>query len=85
MTEAIIPFGGMSRESLKDDDAKSLGRSGWTYARPIPFYSWPCRIRMAWHVLTYRADALYWTSDERVRYDQRSGGRCDPRLEADDD
>ncbi len=60
---SIIPLGGTSRESLKDDDVSGLVGRAWVFARPIPYYSWPSRIRMAWHVLTYRADALYWTEE----------------------
>ena len=32
----------------------------WIPARPIPFQSLITRIKQAWDVLTYKADALYW-------------------------
>lgn len=32
-------------------------------ARPLPYYSIFNRIKLAWHVLTYKADALYWSID----------------------
>lgn len=34
-----------------------------SYARPVPYYSLLERLQMAWHVLTYKADALYWEID----------------------
>lgn len=40
------------------------GKSGiWHIARPAPFNSLFERLRMAWSVLTYRADAIYWEAD----------------------
>jgi len=32
----------------------------WITARPEPYYSLIERLRQAWDVLRYRADALYW-------------------------
>jgi len=32
----------------------------WIPARPEPFPSFIDRLKQAWDVLTYRADALYW-------------------------
>lgn len=32
----------------------------WIPARPEPYYSLKERLIQAWHVLTYKADALYW-------------------------
>lgn len=32
----------------------------WVPARPLPFYSFWNRLKQAWDVLRYRADALYW-------------------------
>jgi len=32
----------------------------WIPARPEPYWSFKERLRQAWDVLTYRADALYW-------------------------
>jgi len=32
----------------------------WIQARPEPYRSFLERLCQAWHVLTYKADALYW-------------------------
>ena len=32
----------------------------WDYSRPVPYYSIVERIKMAWDILTYKADAIYW-------------------------
>ncbi len=32
----------------------------WIPARPLPYYSLIERLRQAWDILTYKADALYW-------------------------
>lgn len=32
----------------------------WEPARPEPHYSLKERLRYAWHILTYKADPLYW-------------------------
>ena len=37
-------------------------KGGWV--RPIPYYSLVERLRQAWDVFTYRADALYWKEPE---------------------
>lgn len=38
------------------------GKSGqWHNARPIQYHNFLYRLQMAWDVLRYRADALYWT------------------------
>lgn len=33
---------------------------GRKWARPVPYWSFIERLRQAYDVLTYRADALYW-------------------------
>lgn len=35
----------------------------WRIARPMPFYSFIIRLKQAWDVFRYRADALYWHID----------------------
>lgn len=35
----------------------------WVPVRPLPFYTWRTyvgRIKKAWHVITGRAEAIYW-------------------------
>lgn len=40
------------------------GASGFPHlARPIPYYNIWVRLRQAWDVLTYKADAFYWGID----------------------
>ena len=58
-----IPFGAVLRDQLKDDDPKTEvgGLIGWTFARPLPYDTFPSRLRRAWDVWCQRADALYWT------------------------
>ena len=45
----------------------ALGKSGkWRVARPLPFYSLRNRLKLAWDVLNYRADVIYWRIDSDV-------------------
>ena len=46
-------------QSRKDGD--------WEPAKPIPYYSFWERLIQAWHVLTYRADALYWYFEKGIK------------------
>lgn len=39
---------------------KALVDGKWMMARPEPYWSFWERLRQAWDVLTYKADALYW-------------------------
>lgn len=39
----------------------------WQPARPEPFHSLLNRLRLAWLVLTYRADVLLWPGQESAR------------------
>lgn len=32
-------------------------------ARPVPYYNFWYRLQMAWDIIRYKADALYWTID----------------------
>lgn len=45
-------------------DVYKKGLDGnWYLARPLPYYSLRARLKQAWDVLTYKADALYWLID----------------------
>ncbi len=39
---------------------KNIGRSDGKWARPYPYFSFWTRVKQAWDVFKYRADALYW-------------------------
>ena len=39
---------------------KDVGKERWVLARPLPFYCFKYRLRQAWDVLRYKADAFYW-------------------------
>lgn len=41
-----------------------ISKGVWGMARPLPYYSFRERIVQAFHVLTLRADALYWGERE---------------------
>jgi hypothetical protein len=43
----------------------------WYIARPLPFYSWRIRLRQAWDVFRYRADAFYWRVDDAIEEEGR--------------
>ena len=43
----------------------TISRKGG-HVRPLPYYSLTTRLRQAWDVLTYRADALYWKERDEV-------------------
>lgn len=46
------------------DWTQAQGKSGkWRIARPLPFYSLLCRLKLAWDVLRYKADVIYWRID----------------------
>lgn len=55
-------YGSMTPEGVKRivESVSCLTSEGWIPARPEPYYSFRERLVQAWHVLTYRADALYW-------------------------
>ena len=42
----------------------------WYPAVPEPYYSFFERLRYAWHVLTYKADALYWVDEKEFAIDR---------------
>lgn len=39
----------------------------WCNARPLPYYSLVYRLQMAWDVITYKADALYWEVEDKIK------------------
>jgi len=43
-------------------------RCEWGLARPLPYYSTIIRLKQAWDVFRYRADALYWSQDIKTNY-----------------
>ncbi len=45
---------GVDESPLTEIDGK------WVLARPIPYYCFKHRLRQAWDVLNYRADAFYY-------------------------
>jgi|HubBroStandDraft_1064217.scaffolds.fasta_scaffold00148_44 hypothetical protein len=62
---SLLPLG-----SYVDSDLGVKGFEGaqdkygnWHNRRPLPYYSFRTRLVMAWHVLTYKADPLYWSID----------------------
>lgn len=59
------PWGAViDRELMIRGQVQTQGKSGaWHNARPEPYYSLIERIKLAWDVLRYKADALYWTID----------------------
>jgi len=36
----------------------------WVPSRPIPYVSWINRLKLAWDVFTYKADAFYWNKKQ---------------------
>lgn len=56
-------YGAMTPKLVVDTAAHcqtEISPGHWIPARPIPYYSFIDRIKQAWDVLTYKADALYW-------------------------
>lgn len=56
-------FGAMTPKEVAEivkHTSVQIGPDKWIPARPIPFFSFKERLKQAWDVLTYRADALYW-------------------------
>lgn len=39
----------------------------WKAVRPVPYYVFIERLKMAWDVLFCKADALYWTSNKKPK------------------
>ena len=39
---------------------RETSKGYWCNARPEPFRSFFTRLKMAWDVLTYKADSIYW-------------------------
>jgi hypothetical protein len=56
------PIGSYNPETIiQCYDAQTACCDGYWYpARPVPYYSLKERIKMAYDVLTYKADAVYW-------------------------
>jgi hypothetical protein len=52
-----------AEDVVRATDVLSKGKMGWHLARPLPYYGWKYRLRDAWNVLTFKADALYWECD----------------------
>ena len=46
--------------SLVSSIATSTPSGRYIPARPLPYQSLITRLRQAWDVLTYKADAIYW-------------------------
>jgi hypothetical protein len=59
-----IGYGSYNVENLiatiKNMPDVEIKKGKWIKARPEPYYSFWERLRQAWDVLTYKADALYW-------------------------
>ncbi len=51
-------YGAYTPSRLLDAIRSVQRQGGWV--RPLPYYSSVERLRQAWDVFTYRADALYW-------------------------
>lgn len=52
-------------DMLNQNTPMAKGLSGrWHVARPEPYRSFWCRLRQAFDVLRYRADAIYWPIDD---------------------
>lgn len=63
------PMGGYWEKEIQDCGSTQTnvnwnGNEYWIPARPLPYYSWRQRLRLAWDVLTYKADAVYWMCDQ---------------------
>ena len=56
-----IPTGGYRADSIKHMSTYTRMPDGtMTLARPEPYPSIFDRLIQAWHVLTYKADTIYW-------------------------
>lgn len=53
---------------------RTLINGAWLPSRPVPFYSFPARLRDAWAVLRYRADAVAWPEPE-PEYERRMAAK----------
>lgn len=67
MSDSSRPFGSYSPrdivsicESSRGERKDRKGNSVWVPSRPIPYYSITERLKMAWDVIRYRADVIYW-------------------------
>ena len=59
-----IPLGGYDVERLRGLNTFIREKDGTrTTARPEPYRSIVSRLLQAWHVLTYKADAVYWREE----------------------
>jgi len=57
------PIGSYSALEVKEMDCTVMVTekdAKWKPSRPIPYFSIPSRLKMAWDVLVCKADALYW-------------------------
>jgi hypothetical protein len=61
-SKVIIPRGAYLPIDVTNCNCNQvLNKPGyWVQARPMPYPSFFSRLRQAWDVLTYKADALYW-------------------------
>lgn len=50
----------IQRKVLQNDPPIMEYEDGWVLARPLPFYCFKYRLRQAWDVLRYKADAFYY-------------------------
>jgi hypothetical protein len=58
---AYTPVDILNWDCSTEIQSRGFCRGGrWVLARPLPFYSFWNRLKQAWDVLRYRADALYW-------------------------
>lgn len=48
------------------DSQKGIAREGGKWVRMCPYYHWPTRLKQAWDVFTYKADALYWKENDEA-------------------
>ena len=56
-----IPIGSFRPEDILNQRVTSYNKeTGSVVSRPVPYFSIPSRLKMAWDVFTCKADALYW-------------------------
>lgn len=51
-------------DRLRSNNTCRNGR--WFISRPMPYISFFVRLKQAWDVLRYKADALYWLQDHDI-------------------
>ena len=53
-------WGAYTPQRVIDSQNHGISIKGRRWVRFEPYYHWPTRLKQAWDVFRYRADALYW-------------------------